>query len=134
MRLSEAEARQRFAAGRVARLATVDSAFRPHLVPVVFACRGDRIVFAVDHKPKSTPKLRRLANIQANPQVSLLADEYSDDWSQLWWARADGEATIHESAADLTDWLVEKYPQYQQTRPAGPVVEINVTQWAGWHY
>ena len=134
MRLPESEARQRFASSPVARLATVDSSAQPHLVPVVFAVRDHRVVFAVDHKPKSTVRLRRLANIAANPQVSLLADEYNEDWTQLWWARADGHATIHESAAELIDWLVEKYPQYQQTRPAGPVVEINVTRWTGWHY
>jgi PPOX class probable F420-dependent enzyme len=134
MRLSADEARQLFVASRIARLATVDDAGRPHLVPVVFAARGDRIVFATDHKPKSGGKLRRLANIESNPRVSLLADQYDEDWAQLWWVRADGHATIHERADLLVDQLVAKYPQYQQRRPNGPVVEIGVTRWTGWHY
>jgi len=52
--VDEAEARSRFAAGRVARLATVRPDGSPHLVPVVFALDGPTIAFAVDDKPKST--------------------------------------------------------------------------------
>src|SRR5262249_12517357 len=55
--LVEAEARRRFAAARVARLATVAADGRPHLVPVTFAVRGDVLVTAVDHKPKRTTRL-----------------------------------------------------------------------------
>ena len=69
----------------------------PHVVPVVFAVHGDVVYTAVDAKRKSTKKLRRLANIEGNPQVSLLVDHYDDDWSQLWWVRADGVAAIHYS-------------------------------------
>ena len=87
-------ARELFASVRVARLATVDPGGRPHLVPITFALDGDAIVTAVDHKPKSTTKLRRLENIAANPEVSVLADRYEDDWSRLWWARADGTARV----------------------------------------
>ena len=72
-------------AARVARLATVSATGQPHLVPVTFAVDGDMIYTAVDHKPKTTTRLRRLANIAANPQVTLLADHYADDWDQLWW-------------------------------------------------
>ena len=38
---------------------------------------------AVDAKPKSTQRLRRLANIDHQPEVSLLVEHYDDDWSQL---------------------------------------------------
>jgi nitroimidazol reductase NimA-like FMN-containing flavoprotein (pyridoxamine 5'-phosphate oxidase superfamily) len=48
------EARRRFAAARVARLATADAGGVPHLVPVVFAVDGDTIVTAVARKPKRT--------------------------------------------------------------------------------
>ncbi|MFJ3641493.1 TIGR03668 family PPOX class F420-dependent oxidoreductase [Streptomyces sp. NPDC090108] len=96
--LNAAEARRRFTRARVARLATVDAAGRPHQVPVVFArlTEGgtDRIVTAVDHKPKTTADLRRLANIAAHPAVCLLADAYDEDWAQLWWGRVDGEADV----------------------------------------
>lgn len=129
-------ARDRFAAARVARLATADESGRPLLVPVTFALDGDIAYFAVDHKPKTTRDLRRLRNIAVNPQVSLLVDEYSDDWTQLWWVRADGTATILRDPATFTEpnrLLAAKYPQYQQFPPQGPVVRIHLTHWADWH-
>jgi PPOX class probable F420-dependent enzyme len=133
--MEETEMRARFAAARVARLATVGSSARPHLVPVCFAVERDTIVSAVDAKPKTTPALRRLDNITANPAVSLLADEYSDDWTRLWWVRADGDARVvssgreHDSAVER---LVEKYPQYRANQPTGAVIVVTVARWRGW--
>ena len=98
MRISREQARAWFGQARVARLASADADGRPHLVPVVFAVRGEVVVTAVDHKPKRTPDLKRLRNIAANPEVSLLADHYSDDWDRLWWARADGTAELAATA------------------------------------
>lgn len=139
MRLSTDDARSRFAAARVARLATVSAAGVPHLVPITFAVlERDRVVFVVDHKPKSTTRLRRLANIAANPAVCLLVDEYDDDWSRLWWVRADGTATVVDADDDTGPWteavdaLAARYPAYVEHRPAGPVVSIEVTTWSGW--
>jgi PPOX class probable F420-dependent enzyme len=132
MRLSAPEARARFTGARVARLATVSAAGVPHLVPVTFAVIGQRIVFVVDDKPKSTPRLRRLDNIAAQPSVCVLADVYDDDWSRLWWARADGTATVLADDAEAVDALAARYPAYAQRRPRGPVVSIEVTAWTGW--
>ena len=132
MRLSSAEARARFAGARVARLATVSAAGAPHLVPVTFAVLDERIVFVVDDKPKSTTRLRRLDNIAARPSVCLLVDVYDDDWTRLWWVRADGIATILAIDAEAVDALAARYPAYVQRRPRGPVVSIAVTAWTGW--
>lgn len=129
MNLTPAQARERFAKARVARLATVDEARHPHLVPVVFALEDDTIVMAIDHKPKARREVRRLANIRANPAVSLLVDHYDDDWTTLWWVRADGEAVVTETSVDA---LVAKYPQYQEIRPEGPMILVRVTRWTGW--
>jgi PPOX class probable F420-dependent enzyme len=128
------EARARFAAARVARLATASAAGVPHLVPVTFAMRGDTVVFAVDHKPKSSVALRRLRNIAENPAVCFLADGYSEDWSQLWWARADGVARVLPDAerAEPVSWLVAKYEQYAQRPPEHAVVATEVRRWSGW--
>ena len=130
------EARWRFAGARVARLATADAAGRPHLVPLVFAVDGETVVSAVDHKPKRTDRLRRLANVTANPRVSLLADEYREDWAELWWVRADGSARVvapgsadHHRAVQL---LVRRYDQYRQQAPAGPALVVDVERWSGW--
>ena len=78
-------------------MATVAEDGSPHPVVHTFAVAGDRIVHAVDHKPKRTTDLKRLANIKANPRVSVLADHYSDQWEELWWVRADGQARILEA-------------------------------------
>lgn len=131
--MDEAEARARFAAARVARLATVGDG-RPHLVPVTFALRGDMLAIAVDHKPKRTTELRRLRNVEANPRVSLLADHYDEDWTRLWWVRADGTARVlrADGRAEPVGWLVAKYPQYAGRPPAGPVILVEVTGWRGW--
>jgi PPOX class probable F420-dependent enzyme len=131
------EARERFAAARVARLATADAAGRPHLVPVVFAVAGDTIVSAVDDKPKRTTRLRRLANVAENPAVALLADHYDDeDWSALWWVRADGTARVlrpqERGAHDAVVLLRERYAQYARRPPVGPVLAVDVTRWSGW--
>jgi PPOX class probable F420-dependent enzyme len=129
--------REKFQRARVARLATVDENAQPHLVPVCFELVEDRIVSVVDAKPKSTPELRRLANIRAHPRVSLLVDEYDDDWTRLWWVRADGAARVVESGADREDAvaaLTAKYPQYEEQPPGGPVVEVTVDRWVGWAY
>lgn len=137
MELPEPETRARFRAARVARLATVDAEGRPYLVPCTFAAHGDVIVSAVDHKPKRTTRLARLANIQATGRACFLVDEYVDDWTKLWWARADCAArtvtdgSSAESAAARA-WLAEKYPQYADLPPQGPVIWAEVLRWRGW--
>jgi PPOX class probable F420-dependent enzyme len=130
-------ARLRFTAAAVARLATVGSDGRPHIVPVVFAAVESFVYIAVDHKPKASRDLRRLRNIRANPAVSVLVDHYEDDWTKLWWVRADGTASIVDDPAVMAgpiDLLVAKYPQYQAIRPVGPVIAVQVARWTGWSF
>jgi PPOX class probable F420-dependent enzyme len=129
-------ARARFADARVARLATVRAEGSPHLVPICFALEGDRLYSAVDHKPKRSRALQRLENIAANPAVSLLADHYAEDWSQLWWVRADGIARIaepgtaaHERATEL---LRARYEQYRGAPDLGAAIVVEITRWTGW--
>lgn len=137
MRLDGATARRLFASVPVVRLATVGVETRPHLVPIVFALSdADLLYTAVDDKPKASTALRRLANIAANPAVSVLADHYEDDWSRLWWVRADGTARVHgpgtEEAHRARPLLAERYPAYAAAPPSGPVVSIHVERWSGW--
>jgi PPOX class probable F420-dependent enzyme len=138
--VGEFEPKASFGGARVARLATVTPGGLPHLVPVVFAVAadtGDVVYTAVDAKPKTTQRLRRLANIDSNPRVSLLVDHYADDWTQLWWVRADGVATVHThgDALELGRLLLRaKYPQYQSVSLDGPVIEVAVRRWSSWHH
>ncbi|MDQ4066631.1 MAG: pyridoxamine 5'-phosphate oxidase family protein, partial [Thermoproteota archaeon] len=81
---------------RVARLATVDSEFKPHIVPVVFVFDGNNFFIPVDEKRKAAKpgKLRRIRNIQDNPNVALLIDEYSEDWTKLAFIMIEGKASV----------------------------------------
>ena len=134
VRLETASCRERFGRSRVARLATTGRN-GPGLVPIVFVLIGDRIVTAVDHKPKRTRRLARLDNITANPEVTALVDHYTEDWSTLWWVRAEGTARVIErgSVADEDSAaLIARYPQYRNDPPPGPFIEITVARWIGW--
>ena len=108
---------------------------RPHIVPVTFAVDGDVIYSAVDAKPKTTTRLARLSNIAAEPRVAVLADHYEADWDRLWWARADGTATVlaapATTAAPLA-LLARRYPHYGASPPSGPVIRVHVERWTGW--
>ena len=119
----------------MARLATVGAGGTPHLVPVTFALAGDTIVTAVDGKPKRGRPLRRIENVAANPRVSLLVDAYDADWTRLWWARADGRATVLTDGAELEGALAAlraRYPQYATVALTGPAMVIAVDRWSGW--
>jgi PPOX class probable F420-dependent enzyme len=133
--VDEREARSRFAAARVARLSTVRPDGSPHLVPIVFALDAETVAFAVDDKPKRTRELRRLANIRADPRLSVLVDHYEEDWAAVWWVRVDGRARVVDAgpAFDrVVALLAEKYPQYAADPPPGPAVLIEVETWRWW--
>jgi PPOX class probable F420-dependent enzyme len=115
----------------VARLATVDAAGRPHVVPICFAIEGDTLYTAVDEKPKRTRHLRRLANIEANPAVEVLIDHYEEDWSRLRWAKLRGPARIVEDP-HAVELLAGKYPQYRERPPAGPVIAVTIEERSEW--
>ncbi|WP_327011202.1 TIGR03668 family PPOX class F420-dependent oxidoreductase [Dactylosporangium sp. NBC_01737] len=132
--MTEAEARARFAASPVARLATATPDGLPHLVPIVFALHaGTTIYHGVDAKPKRHTALRRLANLDANPRASILVDHYEDDWSTLWWVRADGTARDVDPAAPegraAVRLLEARYPRFSLR---GRLIAIDVTGWSWW--
>lgn len=130
------EALRRLAAARVAYLATVRADGRPHVVPIVFVLEGHVVYSIADPKPKEGLDLLRHRNITANPAVSLLADEYDDDWERLWWVRADGVAHVAEDGPerDATIRLLRaKYPQYASwTTPFGAATVIRIERVTSW--
>jgi PPOX class probable F420-dependent enzyme len=130
-------AKRRLSEARVAHLATAGDDGRPHIVPIVFVLHGNALYFAVDAKPKQTRNLQRLKNIAANPAVSVLVDHYEDDWTRLWWVRIDGTARVvtdDAHARHVTDLLVQKYNQYRNARPEGPVVAVQIDRITGWSF
>ena len=128
------ELRRRFASSAVARLSTVRPDGGPHVVPVVFALVGDTVFSAVDAKPKRSTHLQRLANLRAEPRCALLVDHYEDDWRRLWWVRADGVAEVVDAPGGHPgiQALAQRFPQYRDEPPSGPLVVVTVHRWTGW--
>ncbi len=128
--------RRRVANSRVGRLATITAQGHPHIVPVCFAVDDSRIFTAVDRKPKTTTALKRFDNVRSHPRASLLIDFWDEDWSQLWWVRADGRARVLEGGPEFDGALGvlgDKYrTQYALEGPTGPVIAIDVDRWLGW--
>jgi PPOX class probable F420-dependent enzyme len=102
---------------RVARLATSDLHGVPHVIPIVCACVEDAVYFIVDDKPKQTHTgLKRLRNIEQNPRVALLIDDYDEDWASLAYLLIHGRAAIVAERAEyarVLKALRERYPQYR---------------------
>ena len=123
---------------RVARLATADSAGRPHVIPICYVALGDTIYMTVDEKPKrkSAAGLKRIANMRENPQVALVADHYEDDWSRLGWVMVQGRAQVLESGDEhdrAQASLRARYPQLGAMQIAFlPVVAIRIEHAASW--
>jgi PPOX class probable F420-dependent enzyme len=127
--VDDARAWERLGAARVGRFAT--TALR--IVPITFAVSGGEVFHAVDHKPKATRALARLEDLRRDPRASLLVDHYDEDWTALWWVRADGRARILEDGFDeVLDLLAAKYPQYAERRPEGPVIALDVERLVSW--
>ena len=103
----------------VARLAVIDDAGGPEVMPIVFARVGSLLFSPIDGKPKSHARLARLRHIEAHPRVGLVIDRYTADWRHLWWIRI--AATAHIAVGQHPRWdaavsaLLAKYPQYQTT-------------------
>lgn len=133
-RLTEDAARERFAAARVARLATVRLDGTPRLVPITFVVVDHGIFSAVDAvKPKRHQRLARLSDVGIDPRVGLLVDEYDEDWSALWWVRVDGVATVAQ-AGDVpaaAQALRDKYPPYRDAE-FGAMIVVEPQRWTGW--
>lgn len=107
---------------RIARLATVDTKSKPHLVPVVFVFDSNRFFIPIDKKRKTIKpeKLKRVTNINENPNVALLIDEYDEDWTKLAFVMIQGKASIVDEVQEENTQLDDaykklkiKYPQYQ---------------------
>ena len=119
---------------RVARFATADADGQPAVVPICYAVDGDVIYSPIDEKPKrvAPAELKRVRNIRANPKVSLVVDDYSEDWSKLGYVIIAGRAEIISPAeggehARAVTLLREKYEQYRSMAiDERPVIKIAI--------
>jgi PPOX class probable F420-dependent enzyme len=131
---------------RLARLATVDSECMPYLVPVVFAFDGKDYYILIDKRAKhSKPEnLKRIKNIQANPNVALLIDEYDEDWTKLYFAMIQASLISNKKERQEQNelpllllekahkLLYEKYPQYQKISMGQYVIMIHPQKVITW--
>lgn len=108
---------------RTARLAlTTDDG--PRLLAIRFALL-DGAVVTVAGDEGETPGLRAL---YLHPDVALLWDEYSEDWTRLGWVEARGRASILDGGDDhghALGALRDRYPQYR-TRPVSERLVIRI--------
>ena len=115
-------------AARVARLGLLDAEDRPRVLPVTHAIHSGRIWIAIDLKPKRADREpARLRYLRRRAEVALTVDRYDDDdWTHLAWVQVLGRASIHDAreAKKPLEALAEKYPQYRENLPPGPVIAI----------
>jgi PPOX class probable F420-dependent enzyme len=129
---------------RVGHLATADSEGTPSVVPVCYALlemdSEPAIAIAIDEKPKGDPHaLRRVRNIRARPEVSLVADDYDEDWQRLAWVLVRGSARLVEPGepghVEAAAALRLKYPQYAKMRletlPIIVIDQLSTRSWRG---
>jgi len=123
---------------RIAHLATSTRNGKPTVVPICFVYSRSLIYSAIDEKPKRTTpnKLRRIRNILENPHVSLVVDEYKEDWQRLRYVILLGTASIlsrgkeHGAAISL---LRKKYRQYKTMRlKERPIIRIKPLRAIAW--
>jgi PPOX class probable F420-dependent enzyme len=126
---------------RVARLATVDFASKPHLVPVVFVFYANHFFIPLDEKRKTAKpeKLKRIKNIKGNPNVALLIDNYSEDWTRLAFVMIQGKASIiitktrgNIQVREAYKKLMTKYHQYEMVGIGEMCIMIAPERVASW--
>ncbi len=125
---------------KVARLATVDQKSNPYVVPVVFVFHENSFFIPLDEKVKTVNarKLKRVKNIEKNPNVTLLIDKYQNDWKKLFFLMIHGKATVIDGKnSKLMDkihkLLISKYPQYKKIGIGNSCIKINPTKVTFWN-
>jgi len=139
MRLAPGDARARLAAHDHGVLCTVHAERGVDAVPVVYATDDEGFVgVPVDRvKAKSSSRLQRVRNLEADPRAALLIEHWDrQDWARLWWVRAElrweGDGTELRGRADvLAARLAESFPQYRDA-PFSTILVLRVLGVTGW--
>ena len=137
MKLTGAEALARLAGSDHGVFCTLHPKRGIDAVPVVFVVNDGFVGVPIDRvKPKSSFRLQRERNLEADPRATLLVEHWdADDWSKLWWVRAEllwqPDTAGRESQLDST--FKERYPQYQHhPDPFARVLVLRVLSISGW--
>jgi PPOX class probable F420-dependent enzyme len=124
-------ARELLSSARVARLGLLDERDLPRVLPVTFAVFEGAVWSAIDRKPKRAGEPARVRRLRRRPDATLLVDRYDDDWSRLAWVELRGPVTIHP-LGPAVDSLAERYEQYREERPQGPLLRLEVRDAVWW--
>ncbi len=126
-------------AQRIGHLATTSASGESHVMPVCYACDGERFYIAIDEKPKRPGRtLQRVSNIEATHRAALIIDRYDDtDWSRLAWLHVRGPVTMFgpddPEHAGIIALLRVRYSQYRAMRlEDAPVIAITPQHVTGW--
>lgn len=139
MRLNADDARSRLTAHVHGVLCTLHPTRGPDPTPVVYATSDDgHVGIPIDRvKPKASSRLPREDNLEADPRSALLVEHWEvDDWTRLWWVRADLEYLADPSPSlvdDLAERLARTVPQYAD-RPFHRVLVCRIVQVTGWAF
>jgi len=141
-KLTEHESLVRLAANDHGILCTVHPERGVDAVPVVYSVLEDTYVgVPVDRvKPKASLKLQRERNLEADPRATLLIEHWDpNDWSRLWWVRAQlrwrpdsaQSGATNDLPAALASQLAERYVQYED-EPFERVLVLYIEGVNGW--
>jgi nitroimidazol reductase NimA-like FMN-containing flavoprotein (pyridoxamine 5'-phosphate oxidase superfamily) len=120
---------------RACRVATVDEAGTPHLVPVCQIVADGKIYFA------SGSDARKVKNMRANPRVAVTVDLYSEAWAHLKGVMVQGTAALIDKGPRFRKArarLYAKYSQYPEEAAIGEsdsvIVEVTPTKVFAWGF
>jgi PPOX class probable F420-dependent enzyme len=117
---------------RVARLATADARGRPHTVPICPLLDGEKIYVG------SEAGAKKVRNIEANPRVAIVFDDYSEAWAHLRGIMIQGEARVVKLAEfrRLRKKMYAKYLMYESMAALGDddsvIIEITPRRKFSW--
>jgi nitroimidazol reductase NimA-like FMN-containing flavoprotein (pyridoxamine 5'-phosphate oxidase superfamily) len=117
---------------RVARVATVDPDGVAHSVPVCPLLDNDKIYFGTERKAK------KIRNIEGNPRVTAVFDEYTEAWNFLRGVMIQGKARIvtRKEFPALRKKIYAKFSQYESSAPLGErdsvIVEVTPAKSFSW--
>ena len=136
MKLSGEQALQRLTEHVHGVMCTVHPERGPDPVPAVYAVHDGHVGVPIDQvKPKASTRLKREDNLLDDPRSALLVEHWdTEDWSRLWWVRADLEHVEGPSASlieQLADRLSRSVPQYAD-KPFHRVVVCRIVRVTGW--
>jgi nitroimidazol reductase NimA-like FMN-containing flavoprotein (pyridoxamine 5'-phosphate oxidase superfamily) len=119
---------------RVARVATVSADGVPHNVPVCPVLEKNKIYFGTERHA------RKVRNIDGNPKVTVVFDEYTEAWDYLRGVMFQGKARIVNTKEfrGLRKKIYDKYSQYEDSAPLGErdsvIVEVTPERKFSWGF